>query len=148
MHFAARGEYYACSYCTTFSFPETTDDHVLVTDAPADLACPVCGAPLVHGSVAGSPILYCPRCRGLLLDQLHFAAVVAELRRQFAGAPPPPQPLAARDLDRHMPCPWCGRAMDTHPYYGPGRVIIDNCCACRVLWLDHGELHRIVTAPE
>jgi Zn-finger nucleic acid-binding protein len=38
--------------------------------------------------------------------------------------------------------------MDTHPYGGPGNVIIDTCENCSVNWLDHGELQRIVRAPD
>ena len=38
--------------------------------------------------------------------------------------------------------------MDAHPYAGPGAVIIDSCSECCVNWLDHGELQRIVRAPD
>ena len=38
--------------------------------------------------------------------------------------------------------------MDTHFYGGPGNVIIDDCSRCCVNWLDHGELMRIVHAPD
>jgi hypothetical protein len=37
--------------------------------------------------------------------------------------------------------------MATHPYYGPGNVIIDTCEPCEVVWLDFGELKQIVAAP-
>jgi Zn-finger nucleic acid-binding protein len=36
--------------------------------------------------------------------------------------------------------------MDTHPYYGPGNVVIDNCGRCGLVWLDFGELDRIISA--
>jgi Zn-finger nucleic acid-binding protein len=38
--------------------------------------------------------------------------------------------------------------MDTHPYAGPGNVIIDSCGDCWLLWLDRGELARIAHAPD
>ena len=38
--------------------------------------------------------------------------------------------------------------MDTHFYNGPGNVIIDDCDQCELNWLDHGELMRIVRAPD
>ena len=34
--------------------------------------------------------------------------------------------------------------MSTHPYYGPGNVIIDSCETCNLVWLDFGELKRAV----
>ena len=37
--------------------------------------------------------------------------------------------------------------MSTHPYFGPGNVVIDNCEACELVWLDFGELKQIVDAP-
>jgi Zn-finger nucleic acid-binding protein len=37
--------------------------------------------------------------------------------------------------------------MATHPYYGPGNVVIDTCTACDLVWLDFGELAQIVDAP-
>jgi hypothetical protein len=38
--------------------------------------------------------------------------------------------------------------MDAHFYAGPGHVIIDSCENCCLIWLDGGELMRIVQAPE
>jgi Zn-finger nucleic acid-binding protein len=38
--------------------------------------------------------------------------------------------------------------MDTHPYGGPGNVIMDTCEHCSLNWLDYGELQRIVRAPD
>ena len=37
--------------------------------------------------------------------------------------------------------------MITHPYYGPGNVVIDSCEPCELVWLDFGELRQIVDAP-
>ena len=37
--------------------------------------------------------------------------------------------------------------MDTHIYGGPGNIVIDNCPACRLNWLDFPELARIESAP-
>ena len=36
--------------------------------------------------------------------------------------------------------------METHFYAGPGHVIVDSCENCSELWLDGGELMRIVHA--
>ena len=38
--------------------------------------------------------------------------------------------------------------METHPYYGPGNVVIDSCCGCGCgyVWLDHGELATLARA--
>ena len=66
------------------------------------------------------------------------------------GRPRPPvvpRPLDREALARSLTCPSCLRDMSTHPYYGPGNVVIDTCDACNVVWLDFGELQQIVDAP-
>jgi len=45
-------------------------------------------------------------------------------------------------------CPNCGVQMVTHPYGGPGNVILDTCEHCSLNWVDYGELQRIVRAPD
>ncbi len=37
--------------------------------------------------------------------------------------------------------------MDVHPYYGPSTIVIDTCHTCDALWLDYGELGRVINAP-
>ena len=30
---------------------------------------------------------------------------------------------------------------------GPGTIVIDTCDGCNIIWLDHGELSRVINAP-
>jgi Zn-finger nucleic acid-binding protein len=30
---------------------------------------------------------------------------------------------------------------------GPGTIVIDTCDRCNIIWLDYGELGRVVNAP-
>jgi Zn-finger nucleic acid-binding protein len=56
---------------------------------------------------------------------------------------------ARRDTaDKVLNCPLCKREMDKHIYGGGGNVNVDSCESCNVLWLDRGELSRIVAAPD
>jgi Zn-finger nucleic acid-binding protein len=57
---------------------------------------------------------------------------------------------APRQLDtgQTLHCPLCGLEMDRHLYGGGGNVNVDSCEPCGVLWLDHGELSRMVAAPD
>jgi Zn-finger nucleic acid-binding protein len=36
--------------------------------------------------------------------------------------------------------------METHPYYGPGNIVVDTCSECGYLWLDHGDISRVENA--
>jgi len=38
--------------------------------------------------------------------------------------------------------------MAGHPYGGGGNLNVDSCEKCGVVWLDGGELRRIVAAPD
>jgi Zn-finger nucleic acid-binding protein len=146
---ASRG-YFFCRYCGSFHFPETAgDDGVrILGDDERNLTCLVCAKPLAAALLDEThPIRFCKNCRGVLIARKGFAAVV-ERRRAWATNPPgPPVPLNRKDFDRKVVCPSCKRAMSTHPYYGPGNVVIDTCETCDLVWLDFGELRQIVNAP-
>jgi Zn-finger nucleic acid-binding protein len=77
-----------------------------------------------------------------------FVALIQDLRARCDTCPESERPADWKDLKRQVHCPQCGGEMDTHPYGGPGNIIIDNCPRCRVNWLDHSELARIVRAPD
>ena len=136
-----------CDYCKSTFFPAQNDDGVSVLGIPAAEECPICAIPLMHAALAKIRILYCTNCRGMLIPMGVFLSLVEQLR---AGQPgtliaPAPDP---HDLERHINCPRCHKPMDTHFYNGPGNVIIDDCDPCSLNWLDHGELTRIVRAPD
>jgi Zn-finger nucleic acid-binding protein len=141
-------DYFTCEYCRNVHFPEPNEDGVRVLGDPVEQECPVCGVPLVNAAIVGRRFLYCRRCRGMLIRVDTFVAIVEDLRaRREAPAELGRQP-DEKDLERHIRCPQCHEDMDTHPYAGPGNVIIDNCPSCELNWLDYGELRRIVRAPD
>lgn len=139
-------DYFYCDHCGTFSFPRETGEGVRVLGEQSRAQCPLCRTVMVTASVAGERVLYCPKCRGMLAAQDTFPAIVKRLRAHARGASKPRR-LDPQELERRTICPLCGRAMDTHPYAGPGNVVIDVCAPCGVLFLDHGELSLIRDAP-
>ena len=147
--FAARG-YFFCRYCGSFHFPDTkADDGVrIIGEAPEGLGCAVCSQPLSSAMLdEAHAIRYCRNCRGLLIARTGFAGVVQRRRAWATDTPGPPVPLNRQELERKVRCPKCAGPMSTHPYFGPGNVVIDNCEACELVWLDFGELKQIVDAP-
>lgn len=147
--FATRG-YFFCKYCGTFHFPETIADQGVRVLAPAKAAlpCPICKTTLAAATLdEAHAVHYCQTCRGVLLARGAFADVIQH-RRSYASEPPaPPVPLQKQELTREITCPKCQARLNTHPYYGPGNVVIDSCATCDVVWLDFGELKQIVDAP-
>jgi Zn-finger nucleic acid-binding protein len=140
--------YFFCSYCGDFLFPNATADGVKVLGEDSSAPCPVCNRSLVSAVVADhAPVLYCRNCRGLLVAQSNFLHVVRELRAQAEGPEGRFHRITEDERRRSIFCPACSRQMDTHPYYGPGNVLIDICTQCQLVWLDYGELSIIINAP-
>ena len=150
MDFMATRHYFFCRHCGTFHFPEAVDEGIRVLERePAVVQrCGVCMKPLATAVLDdGFSARYCERCRGVLLPRAHFAEVVQK-RRWWARTPPAaPVPLDQRELERSIKCPGCARLMSTHPYYGPGNVVLDSCAQCDLIWLDFRELTQITNAP-
>jgi Zn-finger nucleic acid-binding protein len=135
-----------CDHCKSIYFPEKNEEGVRVLGEPDTLSCPLCAASLVHAALGGCRIVYCTRCRGMLIKMGVFVELIQDLRtrREGVAATHAPDP---KDLRRRIMCPQCHQPMDTHFYGGPGNVIIDACERCDLNWLDAGELRRIVLAP-
>jgi Zn-finger nucleic acid-binding protein len=146
---SARG-YFFCRYCGSFHFPESAgDDGIRVLgEADKPLSCAICEQPLASAMLDESfNVHYCRNCRGVLLPRASFATVVQKRRAWAVDQPGPAVPLDRAELDRKVRCPLCKAQMITHPYYGPGNVVLDNCASCDAIWLDFGELKQIVAAP-
>ena len=141
-------EFLNCEFCGTLYFPEPNADGVRVLGEPATEDCPVCALPLAHASVAGLRIRYCGNCRGMLFAMETFVAAIQVLRARREGSADTARQPDWKALERHLLCPQCRQDMDTHPYGGPGNIILDSCERCEVDWLDYGELERIVRAPD
>ncbi len=146
--YADRG-YAFCEHCGSFHFPEPTGEGIrALGEARDDLHCPLCHEPLLVAALDDRyPAYYCQACRGLLLVRASFRGVVQLRRSRAAGPGVAPRPLDRTELARQVSCPACGRTMGTHPYLGPGNVVIDTCSTCDLIWLDHGELSEMIEAP-
>jgi hypothetical protein len=71
---------------------------------------------LVDAAFSGVRILYCTRCRGMLIGMEVFAALVQTLRNGQEGGIAPKAPDRS-ELDRRLNCPHCHQAMDTGHFY-------------------------------
>jgi Zn-finger nucleic acid-binding protein len=135
-----------CDYCDSQSTPPTDEEGVLVLD-PTKHHCPICQIPLANASLESCDLFYCERCHGMLLDMERLVPLLEILRehRYWSGSSRNP-----RDVDdsRVLHCPLCRSAMDRHLYGGGGNMDVDSCESCCVLWLDRGELSRMVAAPD
>lgn len=148
MRLDADKDYLICEYCGNIHFPDCYSDGVKLLGEQSTLTCPLCPNPLVHAAINGHRILYCSRCRGMLISMGIFPSLIEGMRAHRETDPNIPSPPDPKALDRHIRCPQCANEMDTHPYGGPGNIVIDDCERCGLNWLDYGELQRIVGAPD
>jgi len=133
-------DYFRCDYCLSFQFPPGSgEDGVRLVGGASGLDCPVCRTGLQEGRIEGEPVQYCPHCRGFLATNPVFATIVRE-RRAKRPASESAYTYDPAELRRRIDCPKCRTRMDTHPFYGGGRVLIDTCPDCELIWLDAGEL--------
>ncbi len=146
MHVVSGRDYYVCEYCTAHHFRKESPDGVRLLDESTDLLCPECGETLVVGELGGTDLLKCKKCEGILLYQTDLLSVLRQRMAEVTAPPKKKERLDPAELERRLRCPMCEGALDVHPYYGPGRVIIDTCPECQVIWLDRGEMDTIARA--
>ena len=141
---------YQCEYCRQLSIVSETPllvDGIQPIDEQVESACPTCFNWLQTASLDGRPVLYCQCCYGMLIRRDHFGAIVNERRSKRSDREQEIcRPLDTTASSRRLRCPACERYMETHPYYGPGNVVIDSCAECGYVWLDHGELASVERA--
>jgi Zn-finger nucleic acid-binding protein len=149
MELIAARRYSFCRHCGSFHFPETLDEGIQVIGRDSGTApCGICKRPLATAVLDDRfEARYCESCRGVLLGRARFVEII-DARRAVATTPAvPAAPIDPRELERSIRCPGCSSTMSTHPYYGPGNVVIDTCDRCDVVWLDFRELTQIADAP-
>lgn len=147
MHLKPDEDSYNCAFCHNVYVPEKNDDGVRVLGEAAEEICPNCNIALMQAAIEKTRILYCTKCRGMLIPMAVFKGLVASLQ-MIQGASMVQPPADPGDLSRVVSCPHCHQHMETHLYAGPGNAVIASCDKCSLNWLDHGELARIVHAPD
>jgi Zn-finger nucleic acid-binding protein len=116
-------------------------------DEETPLSCPRCSEPLQALRLGITVARECASCGGLFLDpeslqslcnaREEHSAVVSALaaRVPTSGATP--------DVVRYVPCPRCAKLMNRVNFAKSSGVIMDVCKADGV-WLDRGELQRVI----
>ena len=107
------------------------------------MKCPVCEVQLKSTPYEGVTVHLCPQCRGTLVEADRLRAIERRRERQWSEAEL--QAVATRvassDGAPHRRCPRCLMFMDRIDASWDACVFhLDRCEACKVIWLDPGEL--------
>ena len=108
--------------------------------------CPACHEPLIVLEHDAIEIDFCDACRGVWLDR-------AELDLLFSEPQAAVRFLDALTIDKTTPelsrkCPICGTGMDKVSAQNKEPVLLDRCPRGHGVWLDKGELNRVLSLGE
>ncbi|MFI5311742.1 MAG: zf-TFIIB domain-containing protein [Gemmatimonadales bacterium] len=122
---------------------------VVENSTPQD--CPRCGATLQALQLGATTAHECAACGGLWLDPESLQKL-CDAREAHAGVVSalgarPPASAPSQDTVRYIHCPHCGKLMNRVNFAHTSGVIMDVCKVDGV-WLDRGELERVVTFVE
>jgi Zn-finger nucleic acid-binding protein len=138
-----------CAYCGTVKALEKV---LLRTQSgeQRELKCPRCkvGLELVHSN-CGVEVDICPTCKGIWLDNGELESLI----NSNATAPLTFDTNYLEQLDHlpmykeetvtYIPCPHCSKIMNRRNHGARSGVILD-ACKDHGIWLDAGELNRIL----
>lgn len=129
-----------CAHCGAEATREVVEDET-------PLECPRCREPMQALKLGGTVARECAVCGGLWLDPESLqklsdsreerAGIVGMLAARVPSAATPP------DVVRYVPCPRCERLMNRKNFAQSSGVILD-VCAKHGVWLDRGELERVL----
>jgi len=108
------------------------------------IKCPKCANSLEPTNLESIPVDQCPSCRGIWFDEKELQSVLTkshDFGRKLGREQPNPRlnqkpGRCPRDQSRML------RAFSSTDE----RVVLDMCPDCHGLWLDGGELHRLIKA--
>jgi Zn-finger nucleic acid-binding protein len=85
----------------------------------------------------------CEQCGGRWMDPDDLKAIVDLIKLPVEGRSHRTG-VDLTDVGVDAPCPRCGVPMEPFNYAGDSGVILDRCRTCGGLWLDQGDLERVV----
>jgi Zn-finger nucleic acid-binding protein len=142
-------DYYFCEHCKSYHFPDQDREGMRVLgENPEGIKCPHCKIKLnlmTYGDFYQG--YQCPKCQGLLFNRTTFRDAIDAQRARAKTPPEPYNTFDPVELERRTFCPVCEKEMETFQYMGPGNIVIDTCHHCDLIWLDYGELPKVVNAP-
>jgi Zn-finger nucleic acid-binding protein len=140
--------YLHCTYCGNYYIPDPNQEGVSLLGEATRLKCPMCCTSLATAVVNDARILACPKCHGNLIPQSQLQSIIKAASPVDSDLARFNRPPDMTELKRKLACPACQRTMETYAYGGGGAVIIQGCGACQVIWLDFGELAKIIWAVQ
>lgn len=107
----------------------------------AGKSCPRDKHELDEGEFHEVPVMHCPECEGVLINQISLMKLLTEMGKELSqdiSFESEIEPV--EDKGANLSCPGCYSVMENYGYMGSNDVMIDCCGQCTVLWIDSNEL--------
>jgi Zn-finger nucleic acid-binding protein len=133
-----------CAHCGAEATRELLDD-------ATPLSCPRCRETMQALRLGATSARECGACGGLWLDPLSLQRL-ADAREEHGNVSSilsgrMPSNTTPTDVVRYIPCPSCGKLMNRTNFAHSSGVILD-VCKTHGVWLDRGELQRVLCFVE
>jgi Zn-finger nucleic acid-binding protein len=107
--------------------------------------CPRCHVPLLAEEYGDIVMEHCERCGGRWMDPEDLKAVLDIIRLPIHGSTVRTG-IDLTDVQENAACPRCGVPMEPFNYASDSGIVLDKCRTCGGLWLDGGDLERVLAA--
>ena len=109
--------------------------------------CPRCWGALELLDIDGVKIDRCGSCRGIFLDKYELNrlnALTSEAAECLNDGVAGHSTIQTPDASKKIKCLRCSSVMQTVNFSYTSGILIDHCPACESVWLDNGELAKIL----
>jgi Zn-finger nucleic acid-binding protein len=112
-------------------------------EPPSYLRCPRCKSSLRKQAVGPNQVERCPSCHGVWIAAAEFNELIGDIdRREAVRASEPPHRHSEAQVN-YLACPRCDELMDRVNFGRTSGILVDTCKK-HGIWLDRGELRRVV----
>jgi Zn-finger nucleic acid-binding protein len=113
------------------------------SEPPSGRQCPRCRSELRRQALGPNQVERCSSCHGMWIAAAEFNELLADLDRREAVRT---RELPHREVEeeiRYAACPRCAEIMNRQVFARASGIMVDTCKK-HGIWLDRGELRRVV----
>jgi Zn-finger nucleic acid-binding protein len=112
-------------------------------EPPSDRRCPRCKSFLRKQAVGPSQVERCSSCHGVWIAAAEFNELIGDIDRREAVRMSEPPHRHSEERVNYLACPRCDELMERVNFGRTSGILVDTCKK-HGIWLDRGELRRVV----
>jgi Zn-finger nucleic acid-binding protein len=112
-------------------------------EPPSHRRCPRCRSFLRKQAVGPNQVERCPSCHGAWIAAAEFNELIGDIDRREAVRMSEPPHRHSEEQINYLACPRCDEIMERVNFGRTSGILVDTCKK-HGIWLDRGELRRVV----